>query len=42
MELTAQGFNRTVTITLASKMQSQIPEISATKKLKNGVLEESI
>jgi len=36
MELTAQGFTRTVTITLATKMQSPIPEISATKKLKNG------
>jgi hypothetical protein len=36
MELTAQGFTRTVTITLASKMQSPIPKTSATKKLKNG------
>jgi hypothetical protein len=26
MELTAQGFTRTVSITLATKMQSQFPE----------------
>jgi hypothetical protein len=34
MELTAQGFTRTVSITLATKMQSQSLKISAIKKLK--------
>ena len=42
MELTAQGFTRTVSITLATKMQSQIPENISDYEIEKRVLQESI
>jgi hypothetical protein len=42
MELTAQGFTRTVSITLATKMQSQFPENISDYEIEKRVLQESI
>jgi hypothetical protein len=42
MELTAQGFTRTVSITLATKMQSQVPENISDSEIEKRVLQESI
>jgi hypothetical protein len=42
MELTAQGFTRTVSITLATKMQSLIAENISPQKIAKRVLRESI
>ena len=42
MELTAQGFTRTVSITLATKMQSQIPESISDYEVEKRVPPESI